>query len=329
VSKPGTLFRVAFALGLTGYLLYRSNPEQVAAALAGVDWVWIGAAVALVLVDRALMAVRWIWLLAPIEAAKRPPFGALMRIFFVSTFVGTFLPTSIGSDAVRSWQLAERGVPMSQAVASVLMDRVLGVVSILIAAAAGLLLYPGLVSGDSVNSQAVRLVFLIASIASVFSLSVVYSERCAVVGKTMIRLVSFPSITTKFERLVDALLAYRHHHGPVTTVLAASVGVQFLRIVQAWCLGMSLGLTAPFVSYVAFIPVILLLIMLPFTIAGLGVAQWSFDWLFATIGGQPPAAVFALSVLFIALGIVGNLPGLFLFLTNPKTARSRRGWIKP
>ncbi len=318
MTRPsrGTLIRVTLALGLTAYLLYRSNPSQVAAALAGIDWTWLGAAVALVFADRALMALRWIWLLSPIDAAKRPPFGTLMRIFFVSTFIGTFLPMSIGSDAVRSWHLAEGGVPMSQAIASVLMDRVLGILSILIAAALGLLFYPELAGG-----QWVMTVFVIAAMSTTGALSVVYSRRSARIAKRMIRVVRVPAIILKFEKLVDALLQYRHkdHHGPVTTVLFASVGVQFLRILQAWCLGLSLGLTVSFVSYLAFIPVILLLIMLPVTVMGLGVAQGSFHWLFATVGNQPPAPVFALSVLFIALGIVGNLPGLFLFVTGDKS----------
>jgi uncharacterized protein (TIRG00374 family) len=316
VKRPsrGTILRIIIALAVVAYLLYRANPRQVGEALAGVDWKWLGAAIALVFVDRALMALRWIWLLSPIDADKRPPFGSLMRIFFVSTFIGTFLPNSIGSDAVRSWHLAEGGVPMSQAIASVLMDRVLGILSILIAAALGLLLFPELAGG-----QWVMTVFIIAAMATTGALSVVYSRRSARIAKRMIRMIRVRAIIVKFEKLVDALLQYKHHHGPVTTVLFASVGVQFLRILQAWCLGLSLGLFVPFISYLAFIPVILLLIMLPISVAGLGIAQWSFHWLFVKIAHQLPAPVFALSVLFIALGIVGNLPGLFLFVTGDRS----------
>lgn len=316
LPSRGTTLRIVFALGLTVYLLYRSNPAQVADALRGIDWKWLGAAVALVFADRALMALRWIWLLSPIDPAKRPPFGSLMRIFFVSTFIGTFLPMSIGSDAVRSWHLAEGGVPMSQAIASVLMDRVLGILSILIAAAVGLLFYPELAGG-----QWVMTVFVTAAMATTAAMSVVYSRRSARIAKRMIRVVRIPAVIVKFEKLVDALLQYRHrdHHGPVTTVLIASVGVQFLRILQAWCLGLSLGLTASFISYLAFIPIILLLMMLPLSVAGLGIGQWAFHWLFATVGNQPPAPVFALSVLFIALGVVGNLPGLFIFVTGDRS----------
>ena len=52
------LFRLLIAVVLTAYVLWAANPAQVARAAASADWRWIGAAVALVLVDRALMAYR-------------------------------------------------------------------------------------------------------------------------------------------------------------------------------------------------------------------------------------------------------------------------------
>ena len=212
MNRPsrGTLLRLTFALGLAAYLLYRADPGQVADALVGIDWKWLGAAVALVFADRALMALRWIWLLSPIDADKRPPFGALMRIFFVSTFIGTFLPMSIGSDAVRSWHLAEGGVPMPQAIASVLMDRVLGILSILIAAALGLLFYPELAGG-----QWVMTVFVVAGMATTAAMSVVYSRRSARLAKRMIRVVRVPAIMQSFTNWSSnaRLRARWHQHG--------------------------------------------------------------------------------------------------------------------
>ena len=61
-----------------------------------------------------------------------------MRIFFVSTFVGTFLPASVGGDAVRAYSLAKLNVGGGDAVASVFMDRMLGVASVLVMALVGL-----------------------------------------------------------------------------------------------------------------------------------------------------------------------------------------------
>ena len=113
------------------------------AAAAGADWRPMAAAVLLVLVDRALMAYRWVVLLCTVDRALRPPLGALLRIFFVSTFVGTFLPASVGGDAVRAFSLSKLNVRGGDAVASVFMDRILGVASLLLMALVGLPLVRG------------------------------------------------------------------------------------------------------------------------------------------------------------------------------------------
>jgi uncharacterized protein (TIRG00374 family) len=315
-SKISTVLRFAFAFGLTAYLLKRSDPQQVGDALRGVSWSWIALAVALVLVDRALMAVRWIWLLRPVERRHMPPTAELMRIFFVSTFVGSFLPASVGSDAVRTWQVTQKGVPGAQALASVLMDRVLGIASILIAAIGGLILVPALMKTPHVMPM-----FYASLAGCVVALLFVFSPAWdAFVRKQVVPLLP-ARIRAIAERILTALQAYQSHHGTTFVVLAASVGVQVLRIVQAWCLGMSLGMTAPLSAYFANIPIILLLMLLPITVSGLGVAQWAFQWLFVPAGAAHDPVVFALSVLFLALGIFGNLPGAFLFLTSPRTAQ--------
>ena len=84
--------------------------------------------------------------------------------------------------------------------------------------------------------------------------------------------------------------------------------MQILRVLQAWCLGLALGIDAPLPAYFAFIPIILLVMLLPVTVNGLGTSQAAFVLFFAA-AGVSAAHAFALSVLFVALGIVGNLPG--------------------
>jgi len=60
------------------------------------------------------------------------------------------------------------------------------------------------------------------------------------------------------------------------------------------------------------VPVILLVMLLPVTFNGIGTSQAAFVWFFGRVGVASPAA-FALSVLFVALGVVGNLPGGILY----------------
>ncbi len=306
----GALLRALVAVGLTGYILWKSHPSAVLAAGMGADLRDIAIAVLLVLVDRALMAYRWLVLLRPVAGRSRPPLGVVMRIFFVSTFVGTFLPASVGGDAVRAYSLARHDVPVAASVASVFMDRVLGVLSILLMAAAGLLL-----ARDLAADPMVLLALATTTGGCAVTLAVVFSNRAAAAGRRLCERLPGGRLQRGGRALVDAVQRYASSHRDLLNVLASSIAVQVLRVVQAYYLGRALGISAPLSAYFAFIPLILLVMLLPITINGIGTSQAAFVWFFARAGVPGPPA-FALSVLFVALGIVGNLPGGLLYASG-------------
>src|SRR5437762_5026421 len=128
------------------------------------------AAILLVLVDRAVMAWRWALLLC--ISPLRPPVGRMLEVFFVSTFVGTFLPASIGADAVRAYSISRDRVAGADAVASVFMDRMLGVASLLIMGLVGLVLARDL----SANGVVLAGLALTAAV-SVLTMLMIFSER--------------------------------------------------------------------------------------------------------------------------------------------------------
>jgi uncharacterized membrane protein YbhN (UPF0104 family) len=325
----GTVVRLAVALGLTALILWKSHPSLVLEQARTAKPLPLVAAILLVVVDRTLMAWRWLWLLVPFQpdapgatasAAVRPHaarphvgLGAILHIFFVSTFVGTFLPASVGADAVRATSLARLGVPLADAVASVFMDRVLGVLAVLGMAVVGLWLASDLPARAAVLTSLAITAGGCAAVAAA-----VFSARIAALLVTMLERLPWRRVHTAGRSLIEAVQRYGTHHGLLALVTGASIGVQILRVLQAWCLGLSLGLAAPLPAYFAFIPIILLLMLLPITVNGLGTSQAGF-WLFFGAVGVSPAGAFALSVLFVALGIVGNLPGVVLWARSGLT----------
>jgi uncharacterized protein (TIRG00374 family) len=308
------LFRLVVAGVITAYVIRAADPSTVAAALRGVSGPWLLGASLLVLIDRSFMAYRW---LALIDPADRPPFLRVLRIFFESSFVGSFLPGSVGGDAARAWSLSRDGVSGSRSLASVLMDRLLGVIAIVASAMIGVAIVPAARQNAGVLwAVAIGAVGCAVAVAVVFSHALDRFAR-AVLASTLLG----PLGTTgaALSRLLDALQQYRLRSGPLVSVLGASAAVQVLRVAQAWMLGRGLGLTVPFDVYLAYIPVILLVMLLPITISGLGTGNAAFVWLFGQVGVSS-ADAFALSVLFLALGLLGNLPGAVLYVAAPRRA---------
>jgi hypothetical protein len=326
VKRPtlGTLLRVAVAVILTGLLLWKADPARVWQASVRADPSDIAIAMALTLLDRSLMAYRWLVLLRPLASASHVSLGPIMRIFFVSTFVGTFLPASIGGDAVRAYSLARHDVPASAAVASVFMDRMLGVLSVLLLGVAGLFF-----ARDLATHPAVLTALCVTLGVCVATGVVVFSRGMADLARSLLRFVPYVALRRTGDSLLGAIQSYATSHRELLNVLAGSLGVQVLRVVQAYFLGRALGIEAPLQVYFAFIPLILLVMLLPVTVNGFGTSQAAFVWLFAR-AGVSSAQSFALSVLFVALGVVGNLPGAVLYIRGGlDPTRAAAGTVVP
>jgi uncharacterized protein (TIRG00374 family) len=296
------IVRILVAVILTAIVFYAAHPSDVVRATAGADPRWLLAAVLLVLVDRTLMALRWIDLLSAVTAGSRPPFGSVLRIFFVSSFVSNFVP-SVAADMYRAYALARCDVRLAESTASVLMDRVLGVLSMVIVGACALPL-----AGDIGLQRGLIVSLAIACLACALGASVVFSGRAATTLLRTIEFVPIRAIHRASAALTEAVQRYARQHGQLLRVLLMSIAVQAIRVVQAWCLGEALGIALPLLAYFAVVPVILLIMQIPITVNGLGTTQVAFVALLGASGATPAAAT-ALSILFLVLGVIGSLPG--------------------
>ena len=298
------------AVGLTAIVLYYSHPSDILSAAARTSWPWLLAALALVLVDRTLMAMRWIDLLVALAPGSRPPLGAVLRVFFTSSFVSNFVP-SVASDLYRAYALSRYDVHLAESTASVLMDRALGVLSVVLVAAAAMPFAPSFAGLDTMIVTIV-LLFALCAVAT----AVIFSERAADLVRSAARAIPLRVLHTVTDALTDAVRRYHAHHAALLRVLAWSVIVQIIRVLQAWCLGLSLGLHLAPWTYFVFIPLIVFVMQVPVSVNGIGTTQAAFLW-FVPYGASSAEAV-ALSWLFWGLGIVGTLPGGLLYAVTPQ-----------
>jgi uncharacterized protein (TIRG00374 family) len=268
------------------------------------------AAVAIVVLDRVANAYRWLLLLRAVEPTAHLPFGTILRVFFVSGFIGSFLPGSVGGDAVRTYALVKLRVQTPDALASVLVDRLLGTASVLLMAAGGLLVVRGQFATETVVTIVVA-----GSLGLALGLLVLFDERAATAVTGVLTRWRLGRLARVAARLLAAIRQFGRTRGTLTVVLGLSLGVQALRTLQAWTLGRSLGLEVGLIWYFAFVPVAILVMLLPTSVAGLGTGAVAFQLLFGTLGVSA-ADAYVLALLFSALSIVGNVPGGILFATD-------------
>lgn len=295
------LLRLAITAIILAILAMGIDMGESARAIAAIDLRYLALVLGLVAIDRMVMILRWVLLLRASGIAITTRDAA--RLFLVSSFVGSFLPAGVGADAARAYGLARESTTGSEALASVAVDRVLGVFSIVLMSMIGVLAWAPAREDWRI---AVAILALTIACSAVFWAS--DWLRWAIPDQHHDH-----SIARRALRLSDAVGRYRGRSGVLAHVMAWSIAVQVLRITQAYFLGLGLGLTVPYSYYLLFMPLALLILLLPISISGFGLPQGAIVWLLQPVG-VPDAQSLALSTLIVLTGLAGNLPGLWLWL---------------
>lgn len=261
---------------------------------------------ALVGIDRVIMIYRWVLLLRASGVAISTAKAA--DIFLVSSFVGSFLPAGVGADMARAYSLRNHILQGGEALASVVVDRLLGTLSLGLMGVVGLLAWTSAASSDwrALAMIALLIVISIGAFWADHAVKAVLADRAHAsrTGRALLR-------------LTDAVSRYRDRRSTLAAVFFWSVAIQIIRIVEAYALGLGLGLTVPFSYYLLFMPLGLLMLLLPISVSGFGLPQGVFVWMLRPMG-VPDEASFALSTLIIVTGLAGNIPGLLLWLRKDR-----------
>ena len=252
-----TSVRLVLSAAILVWLSTRLDMAEAIRAVFTVRLPHLLLVLALVGLDRVIMIYRWVLLLrasgVPITAARAAD------IFLVSSFVGSFLPAGVGADLARAYSLRQHTLQGGEAVASVVVDRLLGTMSLGLMGVVGLLAWTSEASSDW-RAFAVIAVLVVLSIGAFWldhAVNAVLADRAHAtrLGRALLR-------------AADAVSRYRGRGRTLALVFLWSVSIQVIRIVEAYLLGLGLGLTVPFTYYLLFMPLGLLMLLLPLGACG-------------------------------------------------------------
>ena len=310
-SRGLDALKVLVSVALIAYLFWRIHPRQVAQAARGADYALLAIGLLLYFGAIVLNTVRWSLLLK--AQAESVPFAELLRFTFVGLFFGNFLPTNIGGDVVRGYDLARYLHRAEDAAISVLVDRLVGLIAFITSAAAMSLL--AVYRWGRHDLLPISLVVWIVCLAALGGLGAMLSRRLRRLVGRLFTFQALARLSPIYERLSQALDAYRGQPMALLQAYIVSLGVIYVSnavnflVVQAVHAGIPLAYVFLFNPMIAFAPLIV-----P-SLGGLGVNQGAYDLLYAGLGGvaSRPAAL-AVS-LFMQLNIyLGSLPGGVLWL---------------
>jgi uncharacterized protein (TIRG00374 family) len=302
------VLRVAASALLLAALLWTADLAQLSVLFSSVRFWPLFIALCAWFCHLLLLTERWRRLLLAQDI--RLPYSRLLVYYMISFFFNNFLPAGLGMDVTRTVYVAREEKRGSEVFASVLTERILGMVGILIFAFAALMFYLNRPEGRIFALLVLGIMLITALVVLLFL------RRGLLPGvRKRVASIQFLRLGDRMKRFYEAVQLYRKRRRSVLWAICISVFVQGFLVVINYAAGLSLGFRLPLYSHLVYVPVISIIAIIPISINGIGVREWGYVFLFGLVGLSNGEAL-SLSLLFFAVGVVGSLSGGIAFLVR-------------
>lgn len=279
-----TLLKILLAAGILTYLVLQLQGQQGFSRLIREPkrWDMLLAAVGLVTVGFSLSFVRWYLLVRALgldfhlrDALRLGSLGYLLN--FIS-------PGSVGGDLFKAVFLAqEHPRQRTDAVASIVIDRVVGLYAMLLVASFGIFLAEGHLN-ENVALRTIANIICIATVAG--TAGVVLLMIPGTTGTRVQQLARMlPLLGETLVRLIRAAAAYRHHRFFLFTAIALGILTHCMVVTAFWAIEQGLPVqSATFRDNLLIVPTSLFAGAIPATPSGLGTFEATIELLYRTTG---------------------------------------------
>jgi glycosyltransferase 2 family protein len=298
------LAKALLSVGVVWYVLSRSDVTAIWRQLQAANWVWLVAALATQLLQAPIGGRRWQVVVLAIGGRL-----SLLRctfIFYVSSFFNLVLPGAVGADGVRMWEGHRYGLPLTQAVSSVVLERAGTLFGLLALAAA---MTPALVSRIGPALPAPWLFPLLCVIGALGLVAMTQLDRLPREWS------HWRVVRGLFTLSGDARKVFLRPRPAIELLIWAVVGHINLAVV-VWMLARALSVNVSMIDCLELMPPVILATILPVSIAGWGVREGAMVAAFHLIGVTSEAAL-AMSILSGVSVTVASFPaGVIWFMSS-------------
>jgi uncharacterized protein (TIRG00374 family) len=268
---------------------------------------------ALVTFDRIFMAYKW-HLLLKIKDTNISLVSAI-RTYYIGTFIGSFLPTTVGGDIVRVLKLHSEKRKGTDILSSVILERMLGfIASAILAPIAAIFLI-------SLFNLKIWHFFVIAGALLFFFIILMLIPFSEAIFRKIDKneKLSRNFLFNKLKNLYLSYTKYKNNKGTLILFLVLSILEQLVPVIGNYLACRALNLSIPFVYFLLIIPLVQLISRIPISFEGFGVNEGLLIYFFSLLGLSKTGA-FTIGLLGHIAIIIATLPALFFYFKDIKTS---------
>ena len=285
------------------YLLFRNiDFIEFSKTLMNSHGGWILVALIMQLASIYIAAYRWFKISQLLVFQEKLSF--YVEVYFKGTFFNQVLPSSIGGDAVRMLELTGKGYDKKNAFYVVFVDRVVGLVGLLVLNLVATLLFFGAFDREF------SLLIIAIALSGIFGFALLFQLH----RLTFLTNIKFLNLFVRLANRLNSLYASRKL---LLKHIGISVIVHIFSVLTMYGLSLALDLHLSFQVLLIAVPPVFLLTIVPISLAGWGIREGAMVGIFMLVGADS-TKVLVMSVLYGLLLIISALPGSYFWIKSKK-----------
>jgi len=301
------VLRIVISVGLLTYLLYLADFQKVVVTIQRVNILYLSFSIGVFFICVLIFTRRWQVLLS--HSDIKPGYRPLLAFYFIGYFFNNFLPTTVGGDVSRVYNVARISGKKAPSVGIVLLERIMGVMATLTYATLSMFWVSQIFSTSRIIFLTVGLFLVtLTGLLSLFNQKV-YQFNISIIGR-----LKFMGVGEKIARVLHSIHEFRDAKRIMLNAYGLSLLAQLLLIFINYILALSLGITQVSLGYFFLVvPVTFVMGLLP-SINGLGVRDSGYVILLNRVGVGTAEAIslsFLNTFVPLIISVVGGLLLIF------------------
>ncbi|MCK4347822.1 MAG: flippase-like domain-containing protein [Thermoplasmatales archaeon] len=305
-KKRGISFylKILVSLVLIFYVFYKAGLPELIETLKGTDFFFLGLALSITPVLIFLSSWKWQILLS--AQGSRVSLGRLYALYLVGYFFNNVMPSNVGGDIIRAYELGRYTHKEAESFASVFLERFTGLTVLIFLALIAFLIKVGSI-GDARLTIVMGIV--LAGYIGIFPFILDQRAFNLIYKKARVRILK--ELMAKLQKVQSALMNYKGKNQALIFAMIISILFYMLAVVNVYLGCLAFGVQVSLAKLFIGVPIIMVISMLPISIGGIGLSEWAYFFIFTTLGITGSLGL-SVALLMRAKAVVcGLLGGLF------------------
>jgi len=289
-------------------LIFKTSLKDVFNVLKNVDIFWLVVSFSLHGLGLLISAVRWQILVK--AQGDAVPLAFLVKSYLVGNFFNTILPSRIGGDVVRIWDGSKYSKTLLKSSAIILVERLTGIIVLLLFAFGSALFRLDM-------AQKVPVIW-VSLIIGFLGLAAILLFFTTFIEKIINKIPSKDFLKKIIQKIIEFRSTIIFYKTKKTALFRAFVWAFLLQtnvILHFFLIGKALHLNIKFIDYLVFIPIVMIIQLIPITINGLGLREGAYIEIFEFYGIAPESA-FSFALIDVAFMLIIGVIGAIIYVTR-------------